>query len=385
MDRKVRLENGAVSIFAVVFATLLLTVLMLSFMRLMANDQRQALNSELSQSAYDAALAGVEDAKRVIRACQQSENGGQVCRQLQAPSDCKIIARAGIAGKVTDSETLVQSRRAGDGSEFNQAYTCVTITTDTDDFLVQVSEGSSRLIPLKAKTEFNRVVIEWFMKDDANGQRMAGRVNSSASASGSLPASADWDESSSMPAPPLLRTQIILPGASFTLDDLDSDKISTIFLYPRTLSVSGPTTSDISASHRARAAGGGQFNNGPTPVSCSPDFANNGYSCRAAISVNPVSPAASAHAFLRLTALYRSSHVRVSLQNGPERVRFDGVQPLVDSTGRAANIFRRVEARLQIGDDFPYPENAVDLENSLCKDFSVTNNSIVPGSGSCQP
>lgn len=378
-------EIGAVSIFSVVFATILLTVLMVSFMRLMVTDQQQALNNELSQSAYDAALAGVEDAKRVIRSCQRGENGGQACKQLQAPNDCKIIARAGVAGNTAASENLIQSRRAGNGSEFNQAYTCVNITVDTEDFLAQIPEGASRIIPLKAKAAFNRIVVSWFMKDDANGRLFAGRVNNSAAATSSLPAYSNWDESPSAPAPSLLRTQIILAGASFTLEDLDSGKVSTLFLYPRTLSLNGPTDSAVSATNRARAAGGGQFNNSTSPTSCSPDFANDGYSCRTIIDVDPVSAEASQHAFLRLTPLYRASHVRVSLQNGAETVRFNGVQPLVDSTGRAANVFRRVESRLQIGDDFPYPENAVDLENSLCKDFSVTNNQVVPGSGSCRP
>ena len=104
-------QSGAVSLFAVIFATLLLTVLMLGFMRLIMVDQRQALNNELSQSAYDAALSGVEDAKRVVRACQKGDNGGKACEQLRLPNDCKVVARAGVAGNVAANETLIQSRR----------------------------------------------------------------------------------------------------------------------------------------------------------------------------------------------------------------------------------------------------------------------------------
>ena len=82
--------------------------------------------------------------------------------------------------------------------------------------------------------------------------------------------------------------------------------------------------------------------------------------------------------------LYKGGSVRISLLNSIGNVvKFDGVQPAVDSTGRAANIFRRVEARLEMGSDFNYPDNAVELNNNLCKDFSVSESNYIPGS--CQP
>lgn len=64
-------------------------------------------------------------------------------------------------------------------------------------------------------------------------------------------------------------------------------------------------------------------------------------------------------------------------------VQFNGVQPSVDSTGRASNLYRRVEVRLRLGDDFPYPNYAADIENNLCKDFTVTVESA--SGGTCNP
>ncbi|QWQ32404.1 hypothetical protein KOY48_00730 [Candidatus Minimicrobia naudis] len=43
-----------------------------------------------------------------------------------------------------------------------------------------------------------------------------------------------------------------------------------------------------------------------------------------------------------------------------------------------------LKARLQIGDDFAYPNNAVELKNSLCKDFSVSGGGSATA-GRCKP
>lgn len=369
-------QRGAVSLFAVIFAMLLLAILTIGFTKLMVREQQQATNNDLSQSAYDAALAGVEDAKRLIRACHQS--GGQACAQLAAAqTQCQAVGTQ-VAGSASSArETVVQSSTTGNA--FDQAYTCVLIAMATDDYLYTATEEKAEVIPLKATEAFDTIAIEWYSRHDAGNTPVAIPYTNPAE----LPAKGVWGAT----APPVMRAQVMTPGVNFTPESLDASAASkTIFLRPSGVVSTGilPTNqSDITG--LSRATGEQEYSNQPVGVICTAQFAYQSlYACRAELRVGTITPEQSATAVLRLSTLYKGAQVRVSLQRADGvAVRFDGAQPSVDATGRANNLFRRVEARLRIGDDFPYPDYAVDIERGICKDFSVNGGAVLPGA--CRP
>lgn len=369
-------QHGAVSLFAVMFASLLLTILVVGFTKLMITDSQQAIHGDLSRSAYDSALAGVEDAKRVIRACQKGE--AAACAALAAGHDCRVVARAGVAGDPTADETRVRTT-ATVGTVFDQAYTCVNIAMDTSDFLDKIPDGGARLIPLRTRTAWQRIVIEWYTSDDAQG---AGQATQPAEVGDTLPPRSQWGRHT----PPLLRTQLIVPPSPLTVVRLDDSAASqTVFLRPAIVSHGQPSPQHVALAGRPRATSDGQFDNSPHPVSCWRQFGYDGYACRVELTADVVSPERSQLAFLRLAALYNAASVRVSLLAADgSPVLLYGVQPAVDATGRASDLFRRVEARLRVGEDFPYPDAVVEVAHHLCKDFFITD----PGSaqpGLCRP
>ncbi|MDB5165146.1 MAG: hypothetical protein JWM00_36 [Candidatus Saccharibacteria bacterium] len=363
-------QQGAVSLFVVIFTALLVIIVTVGFVQLMVRNQQQATQSDLSQSAYDSALAGVEDAKRamVISKKCASDPAPTVCQGIDAKLDsqqCSTLS-AIFDGSATDERKIQQS--VSDES-LDQAYTCVKIIQNTPDYTRKgLQPGKSHLIPLRVAPgeSFDKIEIKWFTRDDISEDFSGDNTLPANYASMPFPMSGDdtrWGKT----APPLLRTQLIKTGSSFTLSSLETTgglgNANTLFLYPTNIGLDVPFSADPGID--------GPIHSTPQSVKCNnSQFSEGDYACTVTLTL----PEPTSGAYLRLSALYNKTRYKVVMKNGDAVVRFHGVQPEVDSTGRANDLFRRVNARIQFeSTDFPYPEDAVDLYGSLCKDFSVTS------------
>lgn len=364
-------QQGAVSLFIVIFTTLLVTTITVSFMQLMMRDQQQALYSDLSGSAYDSAVAGVEDAKRALLMQQDCVGDSSVtCNNVRAAIDageCTTLSDI-FGGSPSGERPIMQAE--GD-RELEQAYTCVKITEDTADYVGSIeSNASATLIPLRAEASFNRIVISWGLS------KTGGAVNLSSGTRELPPAgTANWPES----RPALLRTQLINGRGSFRLSDFDTTGFSnTLFMYP---SRTGTSTAEFALDGRRGAVDGE-----PHLVSCQSNVSSGAYACEVTIEVDPAITAGNQTAFLNLVALYNRTDYKIELLNGSNPVLFDGVQPEVDSTGRANDLFRRVVSRVELNNTFNYPVAALETRNNICKNFSITTdpNDYDP-SGECEP
>jgi Tfp pilus assembly protein PilX len=365
-------QSGAVSLFVVIFAALLMTVVTVGFIQLMVKDQQQATATDLSQSAYDSAQAGVEDAKRLLlalQACGESTDAKcQQYRQAVADGKCSTLSDAALVG-TANGETIIE-QHSGDAA-LDQAYTCVKIALNTENYRRPLLRNTSLVVPLTSEGEFHQVEISWFTSDDAGGNTVAlngpGVVGLPLS-----PVGNKWPNN----MPTLLRAQLIQTGESFQYSDFDDTTSSksnanTLFLYPSAIA---SKTGDflLNAARRSPTTA-------PIPAHCEPNFTSSiKYACSMTLSL-PAPKNGSLQnrgAYLRLSSLYNDTNFQLRLRNSVtgDYVDFKAVQPKVDSTGRANDLFRRVEARVELTGSMPYPEAAVDIEGNLCKNFLITDN-----------
>lgn len=389
-------KKGGVSIFIVIVVGVLVSIMSASFLRLMFRDQEQASKLDLSQSAYDSAQAGVEDAKRFLRifrsACGSSGTGSfegvtyncNAMRSAIQNESCYTLATAGIGN--VNGETIIQTNSGSGGAssrdaDLNQAYTCVKIRMNTADFLGRTNDGAPSVISLKGTTAFNRVRIRWHSRENmTNGNNIALDSLSNPSARPNINAQ-NWRNQN---RPAILKAQFYgyIPGSGGSSSNMDTpypddgNGASEMLFYPtNSTSALSSNVSNIPTVRRNESSSQATTDYTFTKCSDRMDANSNAYACETTVNIGrSVSP--NDVLYLRLTPLMNDSNFRVELLNGNTVVDFAGVQPTVDSTGRANTQLRRVESRIGFNDtSFPVPLFSAQTESDeepICKEFSVT-------------
>ena len=373
-------QKGFVSIFIVIFTAILIAVITISFIRLMIKDQQQATTDDLSRSAYDSAQAGVEDAKRALLNYMSVCNGGDTaaCQSLKETIDSSKC-NAAVSGADL-SEVNIQT---GEANDLDQAYTCVKIKLNTDNYLGSLLADGSKMIPLNAVSGFDTIKIEWFNANNSATNTinlLAGSITPLLKTWGSSQTNSTITNNSLALAgsdrPPIMRTQVIQLDKinGFSLSDFDNNISSsgsnTLFLYP--IRMSAVVAKNIVSLDSRRDPVGA-----PEVVSCGNLSTTAAYSCTALIKLPSVVTSEDHLVYLNLSAFYNRTDYQITLlkTGSSTPVKFSAVQPEIDSTGRANDLFRRVKTRVELTDvNFAYPEAAVDLTGSFCKDFSITDN-----------
>lgn len=374
-------QSGAVSLIMVIFSALLITIIVVSFTRIMIKDQQQANSNDLSQSAYDAAQAGVEDAKRALLRYQNICKSGGDCTKAAEyfNSKCNDSIKTLSDISKTDSDSEIKVKTGTSGNSLDQAYTCVKVALNTSDYLGDLSNNESDIIELSSTKPFNAIKIEWFSSkdlslDDKNTTDLLDPLNNvSGDNKTPLIKQDEWPLS----RPPMMRAQLIEFSPNSNLSSLDhavsgGSGASTLFLYP----VSSGNSALSFANDNLRRSEAKSTPSAPYPVKCSKNLDVENYACNIKLDMPETITGSDGTVYLRLSALYNRAQYRITLlsEDTLNPPKFNGVQPEIDSTGRTNEIYRRVKTRVEMTDiNFPYPDGAIDTTDSLCKDFLITD------------
>lgn len=389
MKAKTKLQQGSVSLFVVVFSALLIITMTTAFIRIMLQDQLQATANDLSKSALDSAYAGVEDAKRAIVAyydssCDKDSSTPQ-CADLKKlaavdangwTQDCDITKQTNVATQTNGEFTI---KTATSDNQFNQAYTCVKVQLEPDNYVGKLKANTSTIIPLQTKSGavFDQIKIEWYTEQD--GPVFDDATTSPAVPFPKLPTANSWPTN----RPSVIRAQLLQydKDAGFKLSDFDdATHNSTLFLYPTNLSGLRGIAQSFDVGRRADATAPSLVEAG-----CNTSFTTTEpYACQSILTPPGSIAKEKRVAYLNLIQLYdRPTTYQVTLIDSTtgDAVKLSGVQPVVDSTGRANDLFRRVQSRINLGTSTA-PDSAIDLTDKLCKTFTVTDTQYVD-SGPC--
>ena len=431
MRLKRKLKSGAASFYIVAFSTLILIIIATSFAVAIVAEVTRSSNDDLSQSAYDAALAGVEDAKLTFMNYQNCVNSGSTftdslsgnvdvtCQDIvywMNHPDCDMVGH--ILGRIDKTseggEVFVEETENASGSnsnDMNQAYTCVTIKTRLNDYRASLSSMNPyRIVKVdldKAKaSDIKAVKISWFL----NGGTLALDYTNYTSGRVAFQPLNLINAST----PPTIAVELIQTIPNFTMAQLN-DKTTggktdraTVYLVPtgNANEATGTKSTYVGAYNGTEnvltaaqvAATNDHMKDLPFTVYCPGGSATDEYVCSATLNLpDPIGSNASVgrsnDTFMFVISLpYGQPETDFSLeficQDGKDCASaiagggemgdtsiasLNGVQVLIDSTGRANDLFRRVEVRLEPADNaFAYPFYAVQVGEDLEKDLTVT-------------
>ncbi len=343
-------QDGFVSIIMALVIMIFVTLIALGFAFLARQNQQQNQNRLLSTQAFYAAESAVNDA---VNFFTTSLNGNGTINPVRTTS-CSTGLPSGPATTVGSTNTYVK-------------YTCVLYDTAPTTLERTVGTNQSEILRIQSQNgqPIQSVTISW---KDAQGQRAFAANNGywlPQTAYSGAPGNAG-NGANLATQTGVLRDTLIPFFGSTSRADLTT-KTQTAFLYPKAnntanVVASQPFIGSVSVSDQNQ----GVFVDGNCNANSTPYFCNMTFT-----GLNSPLSSTSTY-YLRLRGLYRSSSVIVSAStSGNANVPLINDQAVVDATGKANNVLRRIQVRVPLQISANRPEFAIESIDSLCKLLQV--------------
>lgn len=309
-------QQGMVSIVVTMIIMVVLTLIVTGFAQLARREQREALDRQLSTQAFYAAESGINDGIRLLDA---------------GTSDKTTCATPGVASEI--SGTDVQ-------------YTCLLIKSNLDSQRyenVQTDSSTRAPISLATRESLGSVTIDWQKKDGPNTGQLS--TDSQAPNGTLLPNVTAWGQSVG-----ILRVDIIKADPPFSPDSLRANTF-TAFLYPKSAGAGRGTFTTV-------AGDKGQI----ITANCSAP--TNRKKCRVTID-----GLTGVEYVIRMKSIYTVSDVEICANTCNSSSLIKG-QSVIDSTGKANDVLKRIQVRrstLDTDTNEVFAESGLDTVDDICK------------------
>ena len=323
-------EEGVVSFFAVIFISILLTLITIAYVSIMTREQRQATDLDLSTRALYAADAGVEDAIDSLRS-GKNINKDRCNNLILSSSD-----------------------------DFDIEYTCQIVSSKVKYIESELDPEQTMDIDLGSVPGLASIRLSWHQPSEDERPAF---VDNTRPGLGENMIADSWLDNN---YPTIMRVNFI---SNLTTPVVTRGSIinNTTFAYPST---------------RSSNPGFDKKLNGPT--SCSElEEGSTQYACTITLPV--IGAASNRSYFLRLTALQVPTHFKLEMldANG-NPLDFQNNVYRIDSTGRSGDVYRRVVTIVKVGGADGVSNllghNALTSDDGVCKNFSFNEQSMTASS-----
>mgnify|MGYP001111776165 CR=1 FL=1 len=344
-------QNGMVSITVTIVFIAVISLVVLGFSQITRRNSREALDRQLSSQAFYAAETGVNDAMNKI--AKLIEAGQPVPKQTEC----------------NGSQYTVNNGRVGNEDD-GVAYSCLLVDPEPPFLSYDNITDSSVIIPLNA-TEGNleENTFEWTpTANPANGASLSRCPKPKTASSNpwtTLPRAQAWAENCPFG---ILRIELLRVDQGTLSDPIEAAKQSMVlFVYPSQGDVNNP---------RAVAYDGGSVpGNNIFGSGASQGKVEMG-SCNDQVCKIKITGLNFANAYARVRTIYTNAENLQVHANGDNT--FSRSQVVIDSTGRAQDVLRRVQVRMSlIGGSSRTNRNgfsdyALQTTDSICKRYEVS-------------
>jgi hypothetical protein len=322
-------ENGFASLIVALTLIIILSLITLGFAQLIRREQRNALNKQLSTQAFYAAESGVNDTINSI-------TNGAGLDKLGDGKNCSSIFASGNA--LNGVNPVIDSN-----PDHNVAYTCVLVNPEPGDLKKSISKGKSWSPTFKAVNPATNSAVDLTTMTIKWESPVAGAHTFPGGLASGLTPETGWPGNTGM-----LRVSITKLGSGASLSRYGLiTKTFTTFLYPVT---SGGLAS---RSFVDNTAGGIAAQGAITPVACN-DNGSAGYDC--SIDLTSLGNGGGGYYMVRVKAVYADADVLISAKYSGGDAAMTGAQVVIDSTGKAQDVLRRIQVRYPLSSSTGLPD-----------------------------